>query len=54
VHPGWVRSYMEGRLNTEATIEPIDSAKGIYRLLHNRKDVEGPIYVDYEGNELNW
>lgn len=30
IHPGWVRSYIIGELWTEAEVEPLVSAQGIY------------------------
>lgn len=53
-HPGWVRSYMLGKLNEEATVEPIDSAKGIYHCMMTRAGIDGPMYMDYQGNAMPW
>jgi len=54
IHPGYVRSYMLGKLNEEATVEPADSARGILRLISTEHDPEGLLYLDYKGNPLGW
>ena len=53
-HPGYVRSYMLGQLNTEATVEPIDSAEGIIEQTLKAHSLDGPIYLDYQGNQIEW
>ena len=53
-YPGYVRSYMLGQLNTEATVEPIDSAEGIIEQSLKPQSLEGPIYLDYQGNPIDW
>lgn len=54
IHPGYLRSYMLGEKNMEADIEPEEAAKGIYKVINSRKNLEGPIYYDYRGQELKW
>ncbi len=54
VHPGWVRSYMLGRFNEEATVEAEDSAEGIYALTVEQTDLNAPMYLDYQGRVLPW
>jgi NAD(P)-dependent dehydrogenase (short-subunit alcohol dehydrogenase family) len=54
LHPGWVRSYMSGVLNTEAEVEPDDSADGLYKVIHENTDINGPMYIDYQGKLLPW
>ena len=54
IHPGYVRSYMLGKLNEEATVEPADSARGILRLIATEHDPDGLLYLDYKGNPLGW
>ncbi len=56
IHPGPVKSYLRGHLDTVATITPAQSANGI---LHQALDVERPItnhplYIDYNGNTLSY
>lgn len=54
-HPGWVRSYMSGKFNDKATVEAIDSAKGIIaQVLQPQEITELPSYTDYTGKPLNW
>jgi NAD(P)-dependent dehydrogenase (short-subunit alcohol dehydrogenase family) len=54
IHPGYVRSYMLGHLNTEAEIEPKESAKGIYEQISKPYRNEGPAYLNYKGEKLPW
>jgi len=54
LHPGWVRSYMHGSFNEQATVEAADSAAGLLKVIRTHTDLDGPIYYDYEGNELVW
>jgi len=54
-HPGWIRSYMSGEKNTEATFEPEEAAAmAIPILLGTRDDEDRLALVDYEGNEWLW
>ena len=54
-HPGWVRSYMHGEKNTQATLEPDEAAAyAIPLLLNDREDEDRLVMVDYEGNEWPW
>jgi NAD(P)-dependent dehydrogenase (short-subunit alcohol dehydrogenase family) len=54
-HPGWVRSYMHGTKNMDATLEPeVAAAYAIPLLLNDQKDEDRLIMVDYEGNEWPW
>lgn len=58
VHPGWVQTFMQGKLDAEATLTPEQSAASILKLVEARvsKDaMEADCeYVDYAGNALNW
>jgi NAD(P)-dependent dehydrogenase (short-subunit alcohol dehydrogenase family) len=54
LHPGYVRSYMLGKLNTEATVEPMDSAKGLYEVITTKNQLDGPLFMDYQGNVMPW
>ncbi len=54
VHPGWVRSYMLGKFNEEATVEAEDSAAGIYTLTVEQTELNAPMYLDYQGRVLPW
>ena len=54
-HPGWVRSYMHGEKNMEATFEPEEAAEfAIPILLNERNDEDRLVMVDYEGKEWDW
>jgi NAD(P)-dependent dehydrogenase (short-subunit alcohol dehydrogenase family) len=54
-HPGWIRSYMEGKKNLDATLEPEEAAaKAIPIFLGQRADEDRLILEDYEGNEWPW
>lgn len=53
-HPGWVRSYMLGVLNEEATVEPMDSARGLVDIMLRGRASDDPMYVDYQGKPLVW
>ncbi|WP_185806809.1 SDR family oxidoreductase [Bacillus salinus] len=54
IHPGYVKSYMLGKFNTEATVEAQDSARGIVQQLLQPHLIDGPIFINYEGHLLNW
>ncbi len=54
VHPGWVRSYMLGKFNDEATVEAEDSAEAIYKLTVEQTELNAPMYLDYQGRVLPW
>ena len=54
VHPGWLRSYMSGKLNERATEEPLDVAYKIIGLLDDKRMMNpaSPMYMDYRGMPL--
>jgi NAD(P)-dependent dehydrogenase (short-subunit alcohol dehydrogenase family) len=54
-HPGWVRSYMHGEKNMEATLEPEEAAAyAIPYFLNDREDEDRLVMVDSEGKEWPW
>lgn len=54
-HPGWIRSYMHGEKNMDATLEPDEAAAhALPFLLNDRADEGSLVMVDYEGNEWPW
>jgi NAD(P)-dependent dehydrogenase (short-subunit alcohol dehydrogenase family) len=54
-HPGWVRSYMSGKKNLKATLEPEQAAAyALPFFLGPRPDEDQLVLVDYEGNEWPW
>jgi NAD(P)-dependent dehydrogenase (short-subunit alcohol dehydrogenase family) len=54
-HPGWVRSYMSGEKNMDATLEPEEAAAKAIPIFLNPQEDEGRlVLVDFEGNEWPW
>jgi NAD(P)-dependent dehydrogenase (short-subunit alcohol dehydrogenase family) len=54
-HPGWIRSYMSGVKNMEATFEPEEAAARAIPILLGQRENEGKlVLVDHEGNEWPW
>lgn len=54
-HPGWIRSYIEGKKNMAATLEPEEAAaKAIPIFLGQKEDEKQLVMVDYEGDEWPW
>jgi NAD(P)-dependent dehydrogenase (short-subunit alcohol dehydrogenase family) len=57
VHPGYVRSYMHGARNENATYEPEEAARCVLAAVKNRSSLpvqEAPDYFDLHGNRLPW
>ena len=56
VHPGWVRSYMQGKLDAEATYAPDEAAAHIVKLASSpeRFRTDKPAFVDLLGKPLPW
>ncbi|MDR0293715.1 MAG: SDR family NAD(P)-dependent oxidoreductase [Oscillospiraceae bacterium] len=56
LHPGWLRSYMSGKLNEQATEEPLEVAYKIAGLLGDKRlmDLASPMYMDYRGMPLSY
>jgi NAD(P)-dependent dehydrogenase (short-subunit alcohol dehydrogenase family) len=54
-HPGWMRTYMWGYKDLEATLEPEEAAaKAIPIFLNPREDEDRLVMVDCDGNEWPW
>jgi NAD(P)-dependent dehydrogenase (short-subunit alcohol dehydrogenase family) len=54
-HPGWMRSYMSGKKNLEAALEPEEAAAfAIPIFLGPREDEDRLVLVDYQGQEWPW
>jgi NAD(P)-dependent dehydrogenase (short-subunit alcohol dehydrogenase family) len=51
LHPGWFSSDMGG---PEAPITPAEAAEKIVRVLSNPPELDGPIFVDLNGDVLEW
>lgn len=50
VHPGWIKTDMGG---DQAPTNPVDSAKGIFKMIHREKIIESPhVFVDYQGKPM--
>lgn len=57
IHPGWVKSYMQGYLNEEAEYEPEDAARRIVKVVEEQIKLpitEIPNFVDLNGNKMQW
>ncbi len=55
IEPGYMKSYIiTGTYRAEAAVECADSAHGIYKLLRERRDVDGDIYFRFSGEKLEW
>ena len=55
-YPGWMQTYMSGKLNTEAPLLPETSAAGIKGLIDRHEDYRGnePAFIDYQGKKWPW
>jgi len=51
LHPGWFTSDMGG---AEAPISPAEAARPIVKLILDSPGLEGPMFVDSSGVELEW
>lgn len=57
VHPGYVRTYMHGTRNDEATYEPAEAARLLFEAIELRQKapvLAQPDYFDLHGNPLCW
>jgi NAD(P)-dependent dehydrogenase (short-subunit alcohol dehydrogenase family) len=53
-HPGWIRSYMGGTKNLEATFEPEEAAEMAIAHFLGDRDEDHLALVDFEGQEWPW
>jgi NAD(P)-dependent dehydrogenase (short-subunit alcohol dehydrogenase family) len=53
-HPGYVKTYIFGDFNPDATIDAIESATGIMEQILKSPAINEHMYIDYQGNKLNW
>lgn len=58
LHPGWVKTHMQGKLDEAAELTPEQSAAGITKVIRSALTRDASTmeceYVDYEGRKLNW
>lgn len=56
VHPGWVRTYMQGKLDEAADLSPEESAGGILSVVASRgaESHSRPLYLQWNGEALSW
>ncbi|WP_040951268.1 SDR family oxidoreductase [Gorillibacterium massiliense] len=56
VHPGWVQTYMQGKLDTQGELTPEQSAIAICARIaeHSKYIGDKPAYLDYSGAALPW
>ncbi len=56
LHPGWVQTWMQGRLDTSATFTPAQSATKLVNLIETRggENHERPLFLQWDGQELPW
>lgn len=55
IEPGYMKSFIiTGTYRSEAAVECADSERGIYRMIRERRDVDGDIYFRYNGEKLEW
>jgi len=58
VHPGWMKTYMGGKRNEQAAIEPEEAAVAIVEYIKSyageTKERAHPSFVDYNGSDMRW
>jgi NAD(P)-dependent dehydrogenase (short-subunit alcohol dehydrogenase family) len=58
IHPGWMKTYMSGKLNEDAEISSEEAASQIVETLlqyqMNKEILTHPAFVDYKAQEMNW
>ncbi len=60
MHPGWVRTWMGGKLDEAADLSPEESARAILAQLDRARDSAGasapehPAFIDWKGAPLPW
>jgi NAD(P)-dependent dehydrogenase (short-subunit alcohol dehydrogenase family) len=53
-HPGYVKSYIFGDFNPDATIDAMESASGIASQILRAPSLDEHMFIDYQGNKMNW
>ena len=56
VHPGWMKTYMRGKLDEDAQFIPEFSAECILKLTDHMEQYRGdkPVFLDYSAKIMNW
>ena len=54
IHPGWLKTYMSGDRNEKATLEAEESAYAIMKILLSKELFTYPMFIDHEGNEMQF
>jgi NAD(P)-dependent dehydrogenase (short-subunit alcohol dehydrogenase family) len=56
IHPGWMKSYMRGKLDENAPMTPETSAQHIMQIIlqHAKYQSATPAFIDYLGNQMPW
>lgn len=56
IHPGWVQTYMQGKLDEKADLTPRASAEHINKVISEYEKYKGdkPAFVDYLGRSMEW
>lgn len=58
IHPGWVRTYMQGKLDADATLSPEEAAHHITmtieRYISETEERAHPPFWDHLGNDMSW
>ncbi|TBL73966.1 SDR family NAD(P)-dependent oxidoreductase [Paenibacillus thalictri] len=58
IHPGWMKSYMSGKLNENADISTAESAghimNTIRQYLNSGEISQHPAFLDYKGEVMSW
>ena len=52
-HPGWVRSYMSGKKNTQGKYEPIETAKAAFPWFVNERPREDILFL-HDNENITW
>jgi NAD(P)-dependent dehydrogenase (short-subunit alcohol dehydrogenase family) len=51
IHPGWVKTDMGGK---SAPVEPVDSAAGIWKVIHELRHEDSGNFFNFRGETLPW
>lgn len=56
LHPGWVRTWMQGKLDEAAPLSPEQSAAGLLSVIASRgaESPDRPLFLQWDGKALPW